>query len=130
MPRMSARPHTRRLAAGALACLIAALGAGATARADFFPGETLDGPSADIVRLGDVDVARDGTGAVVYVKRDGGTEHVFVSRLVGGVFRGPERVDAGLDSAGGQPVVAASDGGRLAIAFINGGTLFATVARN
>jgi hypothetical protein len=113
-----------------LACLIVALAAAAPATADFFPGETIDGPSGDIVSVGDVDVARDGTGAVVYVKRDGGTNHIFVSRLVGGVFRGPERVDQGLGSAGSQPVVAASDGGRLAIAFINGGTLFATVVRN
>jgi hypothetical protein len=128
MPLYS-RPRSRRAPVGAFACA-AALFAAAPAAADFFPGETLDGPGSDIVRLGDVDVARDGTGAVVYVKREGGTEHVFVSRLVGGVFRGPERVDAGIDAAGGQPVVAASDGGRLAIAFIGGGTLFANVAKS
>ena len=122
--------RARARTVAALAYVAVALCVAAPAAADFFPGETLDGPSGDIVRVGDVDVARDGTGAVAYVKRDGGTEHVFVSRLVNGAFRGPERVDAGLDSAGGQPVVAASDGGRLAVAFVNGGTLFAAVARN
>ncbi|MEA2272977.1 MAG: hypothetical protein QOI98_1685 [Solirubrobacteraceae bacterium] len=126
----SLRPDIRATAIAAVLAAVLALGGAAPASADFFPGETIDGPSGEVVRLGDVDVARDGTGAVVYVKRDGGTDHVFVSRLVGGAFRGPERVDVGLDAAGAQPVVAASDGGRLAIAFVNGGTLFAVVAHN
>jgi hypothetical protein len=126
---MSLKPRTSvRLTA--LASLALALAWTAPAAADFFPGETLDGPSGDVVGVGDVDVARDGTGAVVWVKKDGGTSHIFLSRLVDGVFRGPERVDAGLDAAASQPVVAASDGGRLAIAFVSGGTLFATVLRN
>ena len=65
-------------------------------RGQYFPGETVDGPSADIQRLGDVDVGRDGTGALVYVKRDGGVDHVFASRLIEGSWQPPERVDAGL----------------------------------
>ena len=57
-----------------LSLLISLLAAAvpATARADFFPGEPIDGPSADVRSLGDVDVARDGSGALAYVKRDGG----------------------------------------------------------
>ena len=80
----------------ALACA-AALPPPHPAAADFFPAETLDGPG-DIVRVGDVDVARDGTGAVVYVKREGGTEHVFVSRLVNGACRPPVTTRRRLES--------------------------------
>jgi hypothetical protein len=99
----------------------------ATAHADFFGGEAVDGPDANIRAVGDVDVARDGSGAVAYVKREGGIDHVFVSRLVSGVWQAPERVDAGLAGAGAQPVVAASDTGRIAVAYISGGQLFAAV---
>jgi hypothetical protein len=97
------------------------------ARGGFFAGEPVDGPSADIRSLGDVDVARDGGGALAYVRREGGVDHIFVSRLVSGVWQAPERVDAGLDAASADPVVAASDGGALAIAFVSGGNLFAVV---
>ena len=106
---------------------VAALAAPAAAHAGVFPGEVVDGPSADLVRMGDVDVARDGTGAVVYVKQDGGTNHVFVSRLADGAWQPPERVDAGLGDAGSQPAVAASTGGRLAIAFVSGTNLYSVV---
>ncbi|MDP9347230.1 MAG: hypothetical protein M3P44_16260, partial [Actinomycetota bacterium] len=59
----------------------------------YFPGEPVDGPSADVQTLGDLRVARDGTGAMAWVRKDGGVDHVFVSRLVGGAFLAPERVD-------------------------------------
>jgi hypothetical protein len=99
----------------------------ATADAAFFAGESVDGPSADVRAVGDVDIARDGTGAVAYVRRDAGVDHIFVSRLVGGVWLPPERVDVGIDAAASAPAVAASDGGRLAVVFIAGGTSFAVV---
>jgi hypothetical protein len=121
----------RRLAliATSIATSAALVGAVATvpAHAAFFPGESVDGPSADIRSVGDLDIARDGTGAVVYVKRDGGVDHVFASRLVGGAWSAPERVDAGIDAASSEPVVAASDGGRLAVAWIQGGSVFTSV---
>ena len=93
----------------------------------FFAGTAIDGPSADIQSLGDLDVARDGTGALTYVKRVDGVDHVFVSRLIDGAFQAPEQIDAGLGGAGAQPVVAASDGGRLVVAFVSGGGVFAAV---
>ena len=110
-----------------LIALAALAPASAHAQANFFPGEIIDGPNADLVSVGDLDLARDGTGAVAFVKRDSGVEHVFVSRLVDGAFVPPERVDAGLDAAGSDPAVAASDGGRLIVAFSNGGTVYAQV---
>src|SRR3954454_20157077 len=96
-----------------LIALAALTPAQARAQANVFPGEVIDGPSADLVSVGDLDVARDGTGAVAYVRRDGGVEHIYASRLVHGGFGGPERVDAGLDTPGSQPAVAASDSGRV-----------------
>jgi hypothetical protein len=105
----------------------AALTPAAAAQAAFFPGEPIDGPSADIRSVGDIDVARDGSGAVTYVRRDGGVDHIFVSRLVSGAYQPPERVDAGIDAASSQPVVAASDGGRVVVVFISGGSAFASV---
>ncbi|WP_445151180.1 PKD domain-containing protein [Baekduia sp. Peel2402] len=107
--------------------IVASAAFASSAHAAFFAGEPLDGPSADIRSVGDVDIARDGTGAVAYVKRDGGVDHIFVSRLVNGGWAAPERVDVGVDATSSQPVVAASDGGRLAVAWIGGGTVFASV---
>jgi hypothetical protein len=118
----------RRLALlAALAALVLPASAGAAVPGRFFVGEPVDGPSADIQSLGDLDVARDGTGALTYVKRVAGVDHVFVSRLVNGVFQPPEQVDAGLAGAGSEPVVAASDGGRIVVAFVSGGGVFTAV---
>jgi hypothetical protein len=86
----------------------------------FIPAEPIDGP---VTALSDLDVSRDGTGALAYVKPDGGVDHVFVSRLEGGAWQRPERIDGGFTAPGSQPVVAAGDGGRLAIAFVSGGSL-------
>ncbi len=109
-----------------LTATTALLAAVPAAHADYFNGEPVDSSGA-VVSVGDVDVARDGSGAVGYVRQDGGINHVFVSRLVNGVWQAPERVDAGLAGAGSQPVVAASDGGRVTVAYVSGGQLFAAL---
>jgi hypothetical protein len=119
--------HRRLVLLAVLAPLVLPAAAGAAVPGKYFAGEPVDGPSADIQSLGDLDVARDGTGALAYVKRVGGIDHVFVSRLVNGVFQAPEQIDAGLGGAGSQPTVAASDGGRLVVAFASGGGVFSTV---
>lgn len=109
---------------------LVALALPATAQAaegGFFAGDTIDGPSSDIERLGDLDVARDGGGALAYVKRVDGVPHIFVSRLIGGVWQAPEQVDAALSGAGSQPVVSVSDGGRLVVAFVSGGAVYTTM---
>jgi hypothetical protein len=109
------------LLTAAAAYLAAAAG---PAAAEFFPGEPIDGPDAGLGAVSSLDVARDGSGAVAYTKRDGEAVHAFVSRLVNGVFQPAERIDVGMTGAASQPVVAASDGGRLLAAFVNGGSLF------
>ena len=60
----------------------------------------------------------------MYLKQVGGVVHVFVSRLLGGVFQAPEEVDASLAGASSQPVIAAGNGGLLLVGFINGGVLY------
>ena len=76
----------RRAPLLALVAVVLALAAAAPARAGFFV-QPLDGPSADIQSLGGVDVARDATGAIVYVRRDGGVDHVFAARFFAGALR-------------------------------------------
>lgn len=93
------------------------------ADAAVLPGMPLDGPSAAIKGFGDADVAPDGSGGIAYVKTDGGKDHIYVVRFSGGQFGTPERVDtdpliAGKASKG--PRIAASNGGRLVVTFING----------
>jgi hypothetical protein len=119
--------HRRLVLFAVLAPLVLPTAADAAVPGKFFAGEPIDGPSSDVQSLGDLDVARDGTGALAYVKRVGGIDHVFVSRLVDGAFQAPEQVDAGLGGAGSQPTVAASDGGRLVVAFSSGGGVFSAV---
>jgi PKD domain len=115
----------RRLAF--IVTFIAVLAPAGAAHAAFFKADAIDGPSADIRSVGDMDMARDGSGAVAYVKADGGVDHVFVSRIVAGAWQAPERVDVGLAAAGSKPAIAASDGGRLVVVFVNGGSVYASV---
>jgi hypothetical protein len=116
----------RRLSTLGLAVLLAGV-LTAPARAAFFPGDPVDGPSADVHALGDLDLARDGTGALVYVKAVDGVDHVFAARFEKGVFQPIERIDGALGGPSSQPVVGASDSGRLAIVFVNAGTVYGVV---
>jgi hypothetical protein len=121
--------RARRLAlACALAGLVALALLPAGARAAWFPADAVDGPSPDIVGLGGVDLARDGTGAMVWLKRVDGIPHVFLSRLAGGVWSAPARIDAGVPEAAAQPVVAAADGGRLAVLWTSAGRVLGVLA--
>lgn len=97
----------RRLLAVLLVLVLAPTG---SARAGWFGAGPVDtGAQA----FGGLDLARDGGGAVVYVK-DG---HVLLSRLAAGVWQAPERVDAGETAVASDPVVAAADGGALIVAW-------------
>ncbi len=123
-------PYPGRLR-GALAALalsiagaLAAAQAGAAQAAPLpQPAQMLDGPSADIISLGGMSVARDGTGGLAYLKQVGGVAHVLVSPLADGRFQAPVEVDAAYASDSSQPVIAASSGGMLLVAFINNGSL-------
>jgi hypothetical protein len=116
----------RPLLLTSLLALLAAFAA-VPAQAEFFPGDAIDGPNAEIRALGDLDLARDSTGALAYVRQAAGVDHVFVARFEGGVFKPAERIDAALPAASSQPVVGASDAGRLVVAFVNGGVVHGVV---
>lgn len=109
------------------AALLAAAFAAPAAQAGYFLGDPIDGPGGDVDALGDVDLARDGTGAVVYVRAVDGVEHIFVSRFESGVFQPLERIDGALPGASSEPVLGAADAGRLAIVFVNAGTVYGVV---
>src|SRR5690242_3323796 len=94
------------------------------ARADWFPADSVDGP-AEIDSLGGVDVARDGGGGVAYLKRDAGVPQVFVSRLVGGQWRPPQKVSGGAPVS--EAAITAMDGGRLAVVWVAGNDVVASV---
>jgi hypothetical protein len=110
------------------ALALLAPGLAVPARADLFVATTvIDGPSPDILSLGDVAISRDGSGGLVYAKNVAGVSHVFASTLAGGAWSAPQQLDGGLPGAGSQPVIAAGDGGRLAVVFVSDGTLYASV---
>lgn len=116
----------------AAACVLAVLAPVAPAAAQrtpgaFFPGQPVDGPSTDVRALGGLDLARDGTGAVVYVRRDGGEDHAFLSVISAGVPQPPIRIDGGQPPLVGRPAVAAGDGGRLAVVYANVAGVWAVV---
>jgi hypothetical protein len=120
----------RRLVLTLLLALLGLAALPAGAFAGWFPAGVnppVDGPSADIVKLGGVDLARDGTGGVVYIKRDGGVPHVFLSRFNGGQFRAPERVDTGVAEPAADAVIAATDVDRLAIVWTAANKVFASI---
>jgi hypothetical protein len=99
-----------------LLTILAALVLPSAAQAGTFPGDPIDGPAEDL-RLGDLDLARDGTGAVAYMRPEG----VFVSRFIGGKFQPPE----GLGPAGTGAAVAAGSNGRLAVVYVSAGVVYA-----
>jgi hypothetical protein len=99
-----------------LLALLIVLAVPTAAQAKTFPGDPIDGPAANL-RIADLDLARDGTGAVAYIRPEG----VFVSRFIGGRFQPPE----GLGAAGQGAAVAAGNNGRLAVVFASGGFVYA-----
>jgi hypothetical protein len=113
----------RLLTTAVLACLALP----ATAHAGWFPAEPVDGPSADIVSVEDVAVAREGMAGLAYLKRDGGTAHLFGARMINGAWEPPARIDQGVSPAASQPVIAAANPDRLAVAWVAGGALYAAV---
>jgi len=116
---------SRRLLIALLAALLLPV---ASAHAALFPGAVVDGPSADLVSIGGVDLApADGNGGVVYLRNDGGAPHVFVSRMIGGAWQPPERVDTAFAAPASDPKIAAGTGGELIVAWIVDNTLVVSV---
>ncbi len=127
MPRslaLRSLPAISRAALLMAAALVLALAA-APARSAVFAGDPIVGPTGALHSLLGADLSPDGSGAIAYTMDDGGVPHVFASRLVNGAWSGPERLDADLGAAGTQAAVAAGDGGRAVVVFVNGGNVYA-----
>jgi hypothetical protein len=118
---------SRRLSLPALLALLVLAAVPSVASANWFPATPIDGPSPDIESFGGVDLARDGTGGLVYIKRVDGVPHVFLSRFNGGQFRPPERVDNGVVAPATEAVVAAADVNRLAVVWTAGNSVYGSV---
>ena len=73
-PRWLLRPTV-----AALACTLQ-LALPAAAGAIVSDPQAIDGPSADIIDVADAAMSEDGTGGVVYLKREEGRTHVFVAQ--------------------------------------------------
>ena len=116
----------RGLAALACAALLATAAA-ASAASVVAPAVVIDGPSAAVVSVGDVALAGDGSGAVVYTKVVGGVPHVFVSLEAAGTWAPAAQVDAGVVTGASAPAVAVADGGRIAVVWVSGGMLYGAV---
>jgi hypothetical protein len=114
---MSRRRTAALLAA---ACVLTAA---PPAQAGWYSSEAIDGPS-DSVKLGGVDLGRDGHGAAVYLRRDSGVAHVFISRIFDGAFHPPEQLDVGIPEGATDVAVAAGDDHRLAAVWISGNRVY------
>jgi hypothetical protein len=99
------------------ACALA-LAAAPPAGASVSSAVTIDGPSAEVVDVGDAAMAEDGSGGIVYLKKVGGRNHVFVARFGGGAWEVPQRVDVGQDFDSSWPRIAAGVGGRLLVTWV------------
>lgn len=116
-PSALARARALKLGLPATVALALAVAAPAPAAPTI---ATLDGPSADVRVAGGIDVAADGTGALAYVKADGGADHVFVSRLAAGTWSAPQRVDVAPALAARDAKVAAYPGGGVVVTWLHG----------
>jgi hypothetical protein len=90
------RPSVRPWLGAALLLALAATGLTVhvqQARAVILSAQTIDGPSEEIVGFGGVAMANDGSGGLVYLKRENGVPQVFVSRFAEGHWSAPIRVE-------------------------------------
>ncbi len=102
------------LFAAVMALLLVPAGAGAVV----FDVQSLDGPSAAVVDVADAAMSEDGSGGVVYLKQVEGRTHVFAAQFRDGTWRASQRVDAGQAFDSSWARIAAGDGGRLLVIWV------------
>jgi hypothetical protein len=83
------------------------------------PVATIDGASSEIVELGGVAMASDGSGGIVYRKRFEGRPHIFAALYSKGQWGAPQRVDVGQPFDSSFPAIGAGEGGRLVVVWTN-----------
>lgn len=103
----------------AIACFFGAgLATTTAATAAISPVQAIEGPASEVIEVSDAAMAEDGGGGVVYLKQEGGRAHVFVARFRDGVWSVPQRVDVGQDFDSSWARIAAGDGGRLLVTWV------------
>lgn len=102
--------------AGAFVCLLVVA---APAQALIEPVSTIAGPSGEILELGGVAMAPDGTAGIVYRERVEGRPHIFAAVYADGKWEPPVRVDVGQQYESTFPAIAAGEGGRLIVVWVN-----------
>jgi hypothetical protein len=105
------------LALSACLLLLLLLWPGA-ARAEISDTHLIDGPGAGVIGVSDAAMAEDGSGGVVYLRKTGGHNHVFVARFDGGAWSPPERVDIGQEFDSSWPQIAAGIHGRVLVTWV------------
>lgn len=99
-------------------CALVCLAGAPRAVAVIHPASVLDGPANDILEVDGAAMAPDGTGGIVYRKQVDGVTHVFAVPFANGQWGSPLEVD-GADAYGAsQPAIAAGDGGRLLVVWV------------
>jgi hypothetical protein len=88
------------------------------ADAAILPATPTDGPVNNILEVDGTAMASDGTGGVVYRKEVGGLSHVFVVQFENGHWSGPIEADTQDAYGASQPAIAAGDGGRLLVVWV------------
>jgi hypothetical protein len=94
------------------------MGTAAPAFALITPAAVVDGPSPSVLGVGNVAMAPDGTGGVVWRRLSGGVPHIFVSRFTGGRWSRPIQVDVGQPGPATFPAIAAGEGGQLLVVWV------------
>jgi hypothetical protein len=101
------------------------------AHAAIVPGQVIDGPSSAIQHFNDLDMAPDGTGALVYTKHVGIVDDIFVSTFNGSAWSTPQDISTTVTCNCAQARVAAGNGGRLVVTFVDAAaTLHAALKPN
>lgn len=107
------------LPAAALLAAVLALGGGpGPASATTSSIVAIDGPSAGVVEVSDATMAADGGGGLVYLKQEGDHDHVFVARFDKDAWLPPQRIDVGQNFDSSWPRIAAGNGGRLLVTWV------------
>lgn len=113
--RASAGPVRAHTLAATLTSVLLLAAAAQSAEAVIQPAVTIDGPSPEIVGFGNVAMAGDGTGGLVYLKRVGGVAHVFVARYSHQKWLAPIELDGEDPFPASDPAIGAAEGGELLV---------------
>jgi hypothetical protein len=87
------------------------------ARASVSGAHVVAGPSGDLLEVGGVAMASDGTGGVVFRRRVDGRSRVFAARYADRRWSPPVQVDHDLPYNSSWPRIGAAEGGRLVVVF-------------